>query len=393
MTGSARLRRRVALLLAVLTLIAAGCGGGAADEAEDSADAGSEAAAGDAGSEAVAGDLTPVSLQLQWSTQAQVAGYFAAVDQGFYTDAGLDVEILEGGVDIVPQSVLASGGADFAIAWVPKALVSIEEGANITNIAQVFQRSGTRQVAFASSGISSVEDLAGKTVGNWGFGNEFELLAGLRSAGLDPESDVTLAQQNFDMLALLSGEIDAAQAMTYNEYAQVLETVNSDTGELYQPEDLSVIDWNEVGTAMLQDAIWADAARLESDEAYREAAVAFVEASLRGWAYCRDEFDACAQIVLDNAPILGESHQRWMLNEINKLVWPSPGGVGVMDQALWDQTVEVATSEKIVQQAPADTAFRTDIAEEAVANLEQAGVDVTGESYEPVEVELREGGE
>ena len=393
MTGSARLRRRVALLLAVLTLIAAGCGGGAADEAEDSADAGSEAAAGDAGSEAVAGDLTPVSLQLQWSTQAQFAGYFAAVDQGFYTDAGLDVEILEGGVDIVPQSVLASGGADFAIAWVPKALVSIEEGANITNIAQVFQRSGTRQVAFASSGISSVEDLAGKTVGNWGFGNEFELLAGLRSAGLDPESDVTLAQQNFDMLALLSGEIDAAQAMTYNEYAQVLETVNTDTGELYRPEDLSVIDWNEVGTAMLQDAIWADAARLESDEAYREAAVAFVEASLRGWAYCRDEFDACAQIVLDNAPILGESHQRWMLNEINKLVWPSPGGVGVMDQALWDQTVEVATSEKIVQQAPADTAFRTDIAEEAVANLEQAGVDVTGESYEPVEVELREGGE
>ena len=115
--------------------------------------------------------------------------------------------------------------------------MSIEEGANIVNIAQLFQRSGTLQVSFADAGIEGPDDLAGKTVGNWGFGNEFELLAGLRQAGLDPASDVTLVQQNFDMLALLSREIDAAQAMTYNEYAQVLETVNPDTGELYQPED------------------------------------------------------------------------------------------------------------------------------------------------------------
>lgn len=341
---------------------------------------------------AESGELTPVSLQLQWFTQGQFAGYYAALDQGYYEDAGLNVTILEGGVDIVPQTVLASGGADFAVSWVPKALVSIEEGADIVDIAQIFQRSGTLQVAFADSGITEVADLAGKTVGNWGFGNEFELLAGLRRNGLDPTTSVTLVQQNFDMLGLLSGDIDAAQAMTYNEFAQVLETVNPETGELYTLDDLSVIDWNEVGTAMLQDALWADAGRLESDPAYRETAVAFVEASLRGWIYCRDNPEECTDIVLAAGPTLGASHQLWQVNEVNKLIWPSPLGIGMIDPELWAQTIDVATSEGIISADPGESAFRTDIVTEALANLEADGVDVTGEDFEPIEVTLNEGG-
>ena len=195
------------------------------------------------------------------------------------------------------------------------------------------------------------------------------------------------------MLALINGEIDAAQAMIYNEYAQVLETINPETGELFQPDDLVVIDWNDVGTAMLQDALWADADRLEDDEAYRENAVKFVEASLRGWIWCRDNFDACVDVVLDAAPTLGESHQAWQLNEINALIWPSPGKAGVMDQGLWDQTVSVATSEGILASAPDEGAFRTDIATEAVENLEEDGLDVIGNGFERRTVELREGGE
>ena len=338
-------------------------------------------------------ELTPVSLQLQWFTQSQFAGYYAAQAFGFYEDVGLDVTILEGGVEIVPASVLDSGAADFAVSWVPRGLVPREEGANITNIAQVFQRSATLQVAFADSGISSVADLEGRTVGNWGFGNEFELLAGLRTNGLDPASDVQLVQQNFDMLALVSREIDAAQAMIYNEYAQVLETVNPDTGELYQPEDLNIINWNDEGTAMLQDALWADADRLDDDAAYRDTAVKFVEASLKGWAHCRDNPAECVQVVLDNAPTLGQSHQTWQLNEISALIWPSPLGVGVMDPDLWAQTVDVATSEGILASAPDEGAYRTDIAEEAVANLRAAGVDVVGNGWQRVTVELLEGGE
>jgi NitT/TauT family transport system substrate-binding protein len=365
-----RLRRLIAAL-AALAMLAGACG------SDD---------------DAASGELKPVSLQLQWFTQAQFAGYFAALDQGFYEDVGLDVTILEGGVDIVPATQIDSGAADFAVSWVPRGLVPREEGANITNIAQVFQRSATLQVAFADSGITSAADLAGKNVGNWGFGNEFELLAGLRKNGLDPDSDVTLVQQQFDMLALLNGEIDAAQAMIYNEYAQVLESINPDTGELYQPEDLVIIDWNDEGTAMLQDALWAYADRLDDDDEYRKSAVSFVEASLRGWAYCRDNPDECVQIVLDNASTLGTSHQTWQLNEISNLIWPSPNGVGLMDEKLWDQTVEIATSEGILASAPTDGAFRTDIAEEALKNLRDAGIDVVGNGFATVDVELLEGG-
>ena len=404
-----KLWRLLALLLAA-ALVLASCGN---DDDDDSSDSGTPVAQATAASEepevpaatAVSAapvvtdepsapeELQEISLQLQWVPQSQFAGYFAARDLGYYNDVGLDVEIIDGSVDIVPATVLASGGADFAISWVPRGLVPREEGLNITNIAQVYQRSGTLQVSFVDAGINDVTDLEGRLVGNWGFGNELELFAGLNSVGLDPQSDVTLVQQDFNMTALINGDIDAAQAMIYNEYAQVLETINPETGELFQPEDFAVIDWNEVGTAMLQDAIWADAGRLADDAMYRDIAVRFVEASLRGWIFCRDNFQACVDIVVGASPPFGgPSHQAWMLNEVNALVWPSPGGVGVMDQGLYDQTIDVATSQGILTEEPDAGAFRTDIAEEAVANLVAAGYDVYGNDFVRGVVQLQEGG-
>jgi NitT/TauT family transport system substrate-binding protein len=336
--------------------------------------------------------MTPIKLQLQWVVQSQFAGYFAAVDQGFYKDEGLDVTILQGAVDIVPQQVLASGQSEFAIAWVPKALASRQEGAQIVDVAQVFQRSGTLEVSWKDSGITKPEDWKGKKVGTWGFGNEFELLAAISKAGLNADTDLTIVQQPFDMSLLLNREIDAAEAMTYNEYAQVLEATNPDTGNLYQPEDLSVINFNDVGTAMLQDAIWARGDWLQ-DAANQDVTKRFLRASFRGWIYCRDNFDACVDIVLKNGPTLGRGHMAWQLNEINKLIWPSPAGIGVMDKALWDQTVEVATSTKLLSAAPDADAYRSDLAEQAVMDLEAEGADAKGTSYTPQTVEITAGGE
>jgi NitT/TauT family transport system substrate-binding protein len=381
---------RVACLAAIAasTLALAACGGD-----DESA---SEPASG--GGESAAQELTPVKLQLQWFTQAQFAGYFAAVEQGFYEDAGLDVEILEGGTDIVPQTQLAQGRADYAIAWVPKALQSREQGALITDVGQVFQRSGTLQVSFADKNITTAEDLDGKKVGNWGFGNEFELFAGMTRAGIRPGQDATLVQQQFDMQALLKGDIDAAQAMIYNEYAQVLEAENPDTGKLYTPEDFNRIDWNEEGTAMLQDAIWANTEKLESDTAYQDQTVKFLEASFRGWIYCRDNPEACRDIVVARGSKLGASHQLWQMNEINKLIWPSEAGIGIVDEAAWTQTVEIARETEnaegatVLTKAPEGLAYTNEYAERALETLKADGVDVTGESFEPIEVQLKAGG-
>ena len=339
-----------------------------------------------------------VSLQLQWVAQGQFAGYYAAVDQGYYKDAGLDVTIKEGGVDIVPQTVLAQGQADYAIAWVPKALASREQGAEITDVAQVFQRSGTRQVSFKAKNITAPADFKGKKIGNWGFGNEFELFAGMTQAGLKPASDVTLVQQQFDMQALLNGEIDAAQAMSYNEYAQVLEATNPATGQLYQPSDFNIINWNDAGTAMLQDAIWANTEKL-SDPTYQDTTAKFITASLEGWIYCRDNPESCRDIVVKAGSKLGASHQLWQVNEINKLIWPSPAaGAGTIDQAAWDKTVEVALQAKnadgatVLTKQPDAQAFTNEYISTAIETLKGEGVDVVGSGFTPQTVTLNPGG-
>lgn len=379
------MKNRTALWLlscALLALLLGACVAPAAP----AMDSGAEIAAGNGCAE-----LTPVSLQLQWVTQSQFAGYFAAVDQGFYEDQCLDVTILEGAVDIVPQQVVASGQAEFGLAWVPKVLASRAEGADLVNIAQVFQRSGTLEVSWADAPVATIADMAGKKVGTWGFGNEHELFVAMRAEGIDPNNpdDVTVIQQSFDMLALLNRELDAAQAMIYNEYAQVLEAINPDTGELYQPSDLVVIDFNDVGTAMLQDHVFAREGWL-AEEGNEDIAIRFLAASFKGWQFCRDSFDACVQVVLDNGPTLGQSHMSWQLNEINKLIWPSPEGIGVLDQALWDQTVQVSVDGGVISEAPSEGAARTDLAKAA---LELLDGDLMGDTYTPTEVELVEGGE
>lgn len=341
--------------------------------------------------------LTKVKLQLQWFKQGQFAGYLAAVDQGFYKAQGLSVEILDGGTDIVPQTVLAQGQADYAIAWVPKALASREAGAGITQVAQVFQRSGTKQVSFKSENIAGPAALRGKTVGNWGYGNEFELFAGMTKAGLDPAKDVKLVQQQFDMNAFLGKDIAAAQAMSYNEYAQLLETKNPATGKLYTPDDFDTIDWNAEGVAMLQDAIWANSEKLK-DPMYQEQTVKFIAASLKGWAFCRDNVDKCRDITVDAGSTLGASHQQWQVNEVNKLIWPSSVGVGLVDQGAWDRTVQIAKTTKnqdgatVLTKDPAAGAYTNEFVTKALATLMAEGVNVTGAGFTPMQVALTEGG-
>lgn len=344
------------------------------------------------------GELTPITLQLQWVAQAQFAGYYAAVAQGYYKKEGLNVTIKEAGTTTVPIDVLAAGDADYAISWVPKVLGSIEQGTKVTDVAQIFERSGTTQISFKDKGITSAADLKGKKVGSWGYGNQWELFAGMQKAGIDTTSQISLVQQAFDMNGFLAGDIDAAQAMTYNEYAQVLETVNPATGKLYQPSDLNVINWNDEGTAMLQDAIWADADKLANDKTYASNTVKFIKASIEGWIYARDHPQEASDIVLKAGPTLGASHQLWQTNEVNKLIWPSTGGIGAIQKKAWDQTVKIAlgtkddTGSTIITTEPPATAYSNKYVDQALKELKAEGVDVLGKDFTPLTVALKEGG-
>ncbi len=381
MLRSTKARRRgaiVAALALALTTVLAGCG---SDDDDKSSAKG----------------LTPVKLQLQWVAQAQFAGYYAAVAQGYYKDEGLDVSIVEGGPDIVPIDALTAGDVDYAISWVPKVLGSIEAGAGVTDVAQIFERSATTQISFKDKGITTPADLKGKKVGSWGFGNEWELFAGMQKDTVAVK-DIKLVQQAFDMNGFLAGDIDAAQAMTYNEYAQVLESKNPKTGKLFTPDDLNVINWNDVGTAMLQDAIWAPSDKLD-DADYADQTVKFIKASIKGWIYVRDHPEESAQLVTTAGSALGQSHQLWMTNEVNKLIWPSTGGIGKINEAAWKQTVDIALGTKneqgktIISKEPPATAYSNEYVDKALSELEADGVDVKGTGFTPLTVTLKAGGQ
>jgi NitT/TauT family transport system substrate-binding protein len=383
MKHSTRIRLGIGAIGVATALVLSGCasGGGTPDSTPSSG-----------------GKLTPITLQLQWVAQAQFAGYYAAVDQGFYKKEGLDVTIKQAGTTTVPIDVLAAGDADYAISWVPKVLGSIEQGTNVTDVAQIFERSGTTQISFKDKDITSPADLKGKKVGSWGYGNQWELFAGMQKAGIDTTKQISLVQQAFDMNGFLAGDIDAAQAMTYNEYAQVLETVNPKTGKLYQPSDLNVINWNDEGTAMLQDAIWANADKLASDKTYAANTEKFIKASIEGWVYARDHPQDAADIVAKAGSTLPAGHQLWMTNEVNKLIWPSTDGIGVIQKKAWDQTVKIAlgtkddTGSTIITTKPPATAYSNKYVEQALKELKAEGVDVLGKSFKPLTVTLKEGG-
>lgn len=331
-----------------------------------------------------------VTVVLQWVTQAQFAGYYSAQENGFYDDQCLNVTIQEGGTNVVPQQVLASGNAEFAVAHVTKAMVSRAEGADIVNIGQVFERGAYLQVSWADSGIDSLEDIAGTSMGSWGGGNELVLYAALQASGVDPDTDIEVVQQPFDMSLLLNREVDSVQAKPYNEYAQLLETVNPETGELYQPEDFSTIDLQEEGFASLEDGIYATDSWL-AQEGNEDIATRFLAASYKGWIECRDDPDGCVQTVLAQGSALGATHQSWMMNEINALIWPASTEIGVVHEDAWDQTIRIAVDGEVLAEEPAD-GYRTDLTEAALELLEADGVDTTGAEWEREDVELTEGG-
>ena len=355
------------------------------------------APAGSASPAASSAEAASVRLQLQWTPQAQFAGYFAADKQGYYAAENLTVEFLPGGPTIAPHTVgSASNGPEFTISWVPKVLEAREAGSDLVDIAQVFQRSGTLSVTWKDSGITDPCGFAGKKVGVWDFGNEYEVTAGALACGLtpgleaggDPTKTFQKVIQNFDMVAFLNREIDVAEAMIYNEYAQVLEATNPETGELYKPEDLNVIDWNVERSAMLQDALFARKAWLDEGN-NRDIAVRFVRASLRGWIYCRDHQEGCIQYTVEAGSQLPAGHQRWMMNEIGALIWPSPEGIGMMDPTLWAQTVKIAKDAGIIKADPPIDAYTNDIVEEALTGITE---DAKGEGFTKGTVEVTPGG-
>lgn len=274
-----------------------------------------------------------VKLQLKWVTQAQFGGYYVAKDKGFYEEEGLDVTILPGGPDIAPPQVMAGGGADVMVDWLPSALAAREKGLPIVNIAQPFKSSGMMLTCLKESGVSSPDDFKGKTLGVWFGGNEYPFLSWMATLGLPTgggADGVEVLKQGFNVDPLLQKQAACISTMTYNEYWQVI-----DAG--ITPEELVTFKYEDQGVATLEDGLYVLEENL-ADPAFEDKMVRFVRASMKGWKYAEENPDEAAMIVLDNdeTGAQTETHQKRMMGEIAKL---TAGSNGTLDPADFDRTV------------------------------------------------------
>ncbi len=290
-----------------------------------------------------------VTLQLKWVAQAQFAGYYVAQAQGFYKDAGLDVTIKAGGPDIAPEQVIAGGGADVIVDWMPGALAAREKGVGLVNIAQPFKKSGMMLTCRKDTGITKPEDFKGKTLGVWFFGNEYPFLSWMSQLGLSTAGGpdgVTVLKQGFNVDPLLQKQADCISTMTYNEYYQIIESG-------MKAEDLVVFKYEDMGVSTLEDGLYAMEDKLK-DPAFVATMGKFVKASMKGWDWARANPEAAAKIVLENDTTGSqtEGHQMTMMKEINLL---TEGSDGTLDEAAYQRTVDTLMkggSDPVISKAP-----------------------------------------
>ncbi|WP_375257464.1 ABC transporter substrate-binding protein [Citreimonas sp.] len=291
-----------------------------------------------------------VTLQLKWVTQAQFAGYYVALENGYYEEAGLDVTILPGGPDIAPTQVIAGGGADVVVEWMPAALAARENGLPLVNIAQPFASSGMMLTCWGDVGIEEPADLANRTLGVWFFGNEYPFLSWMSQLGIETdgasEGSVEVLKQGFNVDPLLQRQADCISTMTYNEYGQVI-----DAG--VAPEELVTFKYEDQGVATLEDGLYVLEENLE-DPAFVDKMARFVAASMKGWKWAEENPEEAAMIVLDydETGAQSEHHQIRMMNEIAKL---TAGSDGTLDPADYQRTVDTLLgggSDPVITQEP-----------------------------------------
>lgn len=290
-----------------------------------------------------------VTLQLKWVTQAQFAGYYVALENGFYEDEGLNVTILPGGPDIAPTQVLAGGGADVTVEWMPAALAAREKGLMMVNIAQPFKSSGMMLTCRRDAGIETTDDFAGNTLGVWFFGNEFPFLSWMSQLELGVEGGadgVEVLKQGFNVDPILNGQAACVSTMTYNEYWQIL-----DAG--LTPDDLITFKYEDQGVATLEDGLYVLEENL-TDPEFEDRMVRFVRASMAGWKWAEENPEEAALIVLDydQTGAQTEEHQIRMMGEVAQL---TAGSNGALDPADYERTVASLMSggsDPVITQVP-----------------------------------------
>lgn len=303
------------------------------------------------GSQSAAGAGRPekATLILQWEPQAQFAGYYMALEKGFYRDHGLDVEVIPGGPAIDPVGYLKSGKADFATSFLTGAITAAAEGAALVDVGQVVNRSSLMIVA-RKSVIKDPEDLDGKRVSLWGASFRTAYLGYFETARIEPR----IVPQYYSVNLFLQGGVDACAAMEYNEYHSIMQAG-------VDPGELTTFTMRDVGFGFPEDGIYALATTVrERPRACRE----FAAASLEGWEYCRQHPDEAVDSVMEHAAAAhvptNRVHQSWMLDRLLAAIFPGEHDSwqpGVLSRVDYERTRAIMIGEGLIAGAPSYERF------------------------------------
>jgi NitT/TauT family transport system substrate-binding protein len=364
-------------LLTGAVLAVAACGGTSAPSAGEPAVSGQPAG-------------NAIKVQLPAAHGARFAGYYAAIDQGFYKDAGFDVELLAGADEQVPGSAVAGGTAQYGVAPAVRVMQAREAGADLVFVGQMFQRSGTAVASPAANNIDGFPLLKGKKLGLRNDGSQIEILQAMGKAGVK-ETDATITTVT-DPSGLLTGALDAVEVVTYEDLVTLLEAPNASGGR-WTRADLEVFDQNDpfVNTFMMGDGVFTKISWL-AETGNEDLTVRFLTATSRGWIWCRDNLDACAGLSAKHGATGGPSHEKFVLVEALALVWPAVTGIGEIDRPSWFLAGRVAVQGGILKGEPADAAFRIDLAELSGDELDELKLDTLGRQWDKPVVEVNEGG-
>ncbi|NUM37013.1 MAG: ABC transporter substrate-binding protein [Candidatus Brocadiae bacterium] len=283
-----------------------------------------------------------VTLCLCWRTQSQFAGFYVALEKGFYKEEGLDVTLKAGGPDVRPFQEIAEKRAQFGIGQAQEVLIAIDKGIPIQCVANNFQTGALRLVSKKSLGISDPADLRGKSISLWFGGYEYQCLGLLEKYGISKE-DVSLVKQGWDMDAFCDGKVDVASVMVYNEL-----------NTLYEKgvKDLDILNYADYGINFPEDAIFALQEYIQQNP---KTVSQILRASYRGWRWAMENPQEALEIVLKYAEKPDKEHEKNMLREVFSLMinnHTKENGLGYIYSPDWAGMAKILFQQKLLKEIP-----------------------------------------
>lgn len=253
-----------------------------------------------------AADNPPLRFAPHWLPQAQFAGFYMAQEQGYYRDAGLEVEIIHPPAHVNVVDWLQEGHADVISQFLVSAITARDQGLDLVNIAQFSQHSAILFVSKKASGIETLNDINGKRIAVWRGGFSEVPMAMISQHGLEVEWVPILSTVNLFLL----GGVDLMTVMWYNEYNQIyLSGINKD--------ELNTFFLSDYGFDVPEDGLYA---LRETREKRAEELKAFVTATLKGWEYAanhrNETVERVVRIMREAHIPANPAHQRWMLDKV-----------------------------------------------------------------------------